>query len=99
MKGMMMTTWQPIETAPKDGIILGLIGDSIPDLPFVAVLQWWDAATWYELGWADDELAEPGNGAWAAWSRDGDDWSMHAPTHWMPLPPPPATTTKGLTSE
>lgn len=73
-----MSEWQPIETAPKDGgwvlLMGGRIGfqwdgDTKPPLvcgQFVNNAGWWFA--FYDSGW----LGEYEN-----------------PTHWMPLPEPP----------
>lgn len=67
--------WQPIETAPKDGTpVLGWDGDCM------TTVQWW----WPSIG-------TPADGYWdlvcaGMYASDGE-W---APTHWMPLPPPPA---------
>lgn len=55
-----MTTWQPIETAPKDGTVIDLW---YPDFGRLAD-QWYDA----DDGW----FVAPN------------------PTHWMPIPEPPA---------
>lgn len=57
-------TWQPIETAPKDG---------------TDVLALHEGRT-YQARWQDDAF-------WFSASA----WKSLAPTHWMPLPPPPAT--------
>jgi hypothetical protein len=57
-------TWQPIETAPKDGTdVLAWDGDSVS-------LVWWSVGA-KKWAWGDFYLDAP------------------APTHWMPLPPPP----------
>ena len=70
--------WQPIETAPKDGTKILVNGK------FNSVIAWFGA--------------DPNNGneeeEWL--SGDGDDFSCGYyytpvdPTHWMPLPNPPA---------
>lgn len=65
--------WRPIESAPKDG---------------TRILLWvenWIVASW---GWPVPGPADAGewqiaNGA--TWPHEGP----YAPTHWMPLPPPP----------
>ena len=79
-------TWQPIETAPKDGtkVLLcqafnvdgGPIGKSAWGI-FVQVAAWWGA----ENG---------GSGAWIVYCSMVRDPDLHfKPTHWMPLPPSP----------
>jgi hypothetical protein len=72
-----MSTWQPIETAPKDesDIIVCRSGKEV-------------IATFNIVYWNDTDLGSrthpwcfvDGGGAYHR------DW----PTHWMPLPPPPA---------
>jgi len=68
-------SWQPIETASKDGtVILGLeiqstLGDEQMRLPIQ-----WIGGRW--------------SLAWTAWADESDDCT---PTHWMPLPEPPGT--------
>ena len=71
-------TWQPIETAPKDGTWILLAGDSgYTTTPFrVSVCQW--SFDTYHSFWRDHS----GDG----FLDDGDE-----PTHWMPLPPVPPT--------
>lgn len=68
-------SWQPIETAPKDGTRL---------LAFVAELEAVDFIQWQErhgspVGWRDSFIRV---------YRDND---AGGPTHWMPLPKPPAS--------
>ena len=67
--------WQPIETAPKDGLILMSFyytNDTFPTEQFTQITYWSDS----EKGW------------------DGIATSIRlgaiTPTHWMPLPKPPA---------
>lgn len=70
--------WKTIETAPKDGTIVDLwmCGPRSPD-------GYREADCWYAHGqW------------WNSFGRDGDcapGWMAgDIPTHWMPLPAPPA---------
>lgn len=68
--------WQLIETAPKDGTSILLFGEDR-----VSYGGWMSAA---------DQGAEPGeeyliSAGW--WSVELNE---NAPTHWMPLPDPPA---------
>ena len=78
-------TWQPIETAPKDGTPI-LVFFNKPSLQVQQVF--WGRAAW------DDRPATPEDGIWCVDDNkhgpyalrgysDGDD------THWMPLPAPP----------
>jgi len=72
-------SWQPIETAPKDGTVLILAahdihGHSDPGGPRRIVRS----AYW------DDYLCS-GRGEWSASAFT----THYPPTHWMPLPDPP----------
>lgn len=76
----MISAWQPIETAPRDGThILGYIYDE-PDV------------IWFETSknWPTDPV---GINAWTngVVSNGGYDcgYNIIEPTHWMPLPEPP----------
>lgn len=74
--------WLPIESAPKDETPVWLWW---PDPDGHAVVGWWSDG-WYE----GDVLVRPDAG-WVgneASSRRLDEWD--SPTHWMPLPAPPA---------
>lgn len=76
-------SWQPIETAPKDGTYVLLLGDSgYTTTPYrVAVGCWIEGYRDFWINHSND-----------AFTDDGE-----PPTHWMPLPDPPetlATTTK-----
>lgn len=71
--------WQPIETAPQDGTwLLAIMAGTHPDLqaPYTpAVVRWLNDDDF--VGWTmDDEV----DGTMRFWK----------PTHWMPLPTPPA---------
>ena len=69
-------SWKPIETAPKDGttILLCKVGCT----PSTGVFD-------ERLGWIDFEAEDPS--LRAEWIETGTEWD---PTHWMPIPPPPA---------
>lgn len=72
-----MADWQPIETAPKDGMRVTLFaqGKYGPNDTYWAISSWFDAA-------------HPGamEGAQSGWA----DWPYAIePTHWQPLPAPP----------
>lgn len=62
-------TWQPIETAPKDGRAC-LVSDG----RFIFCVEWNEEFDWWSV---DDNKFGPFRLRGAA------------PTHWMPLPPPP----------
>lgn len=75
--------WLPIESAPKDGtaILAGRGGENPWGIPYI-------------LAWLDGPKVQAGPG----WYRtEGRDWSTRAlrPTHWRPLPPPPASEQEG----
>jgi hypothetical protein len=70
-----MSEWQPIETAPKDGTKVILNGIG-------------------ESGWNNDNIKEfeivaTGYFKFKLW-QTGSIWRWKTPTHWMPLPEPPA---------
>jgi hypothetical protein len=68
-------TWQPIETAPKDGT--SIIAAQAGTAADCGVIAWdTDFGRWMDLM---DDYDEP-------------NW---LPTHWMPLPPPPAMAPTG----
>jgi hypothetical protein len=79
--------WQPIETAPKDGtwvllsggkIYYGWDGDSQPGVVSGQFSHWFNGS-------------ERSGGAWQfAWYDGGYYGEYESPTHWMPLPKPPA---------
>jgi len=71
----MMSKWQPIETAPKDGTYILLLGDSgYTTTPHrVAVGCWIEGYRDFWINHSND-----------AFTDDGE-----PPTHWMPLPEPP----------
>ena len=75
-------TWQPIETAPKDGSrVLIWRGDTYSA---EAVAGYWD----------DDKYARNPRPYWTGHDHywRGKRWCReHAPTHWMTLPEPPVT--------
>lgn len=76
-----MTTWQPIDTAPKDG---------------TGVLLWDAKRNVVVSGcWHVQPTSDTPNGydpGWAWWAADDDVivWDDDTgPSHWMPLPEPP----------
>jgi hypothetical protein len=100
-----MSEWQPIETAPKDGTTVLAYGlayaelsndgfswitadDQKPRKPLVTIIRWHEA--WY------DKDVEVGDGLFRKEpTLSHAYWKPHAhafrPTHWQPLPDPPAT--------
>ena len=81
MHTMSNASWQPIETAPKDGTRVLLFG---PD-------QW---VGWF-ISEEDDERDEDGEVV-TGWTDESTSyehrWTSNAPTHWMLLPAPPEPT-------
>lgn len=70
--------WQPIETAPKDGTHV-LLWFEWHDLPVVGDFRY---GRWWSVHSLGGNLPRP----------NGMDWEeVMRPTHWMPLPLPPAT--------
>jgi hypothetical protein len=69
-----MTDWQPIETAPRDGMeIIGVMKSYHPSygIPFSPTLTWFLGDKWRYYDRVLEEV----------------DW--YEPTHWRPLPQPP----------
>lgn len=69
--------WQPIETAPKDGTAI-LICRNRPLGPCGMRVSYFDGDDDADYPWHADDGADGFN--------HHKDW----PTHWMPLPAPPA---------
>lgn len=74
-----MTDWQPIETAPKDGTRILLLGKEYGE-PKVSIGAYQDNKVWSD----ESSTTDDGYGWYGH-----DNWSP-TPTHWMPLPEPPA---------
>lgn len=75
--------WQPIETAPKMKTILLF---AVTDIGEDGSVRNWKMATGsYHIGYEGDEKRSP-------WCWDGRQLAHYEilPTHWMPLPLPPA---------
>lgn len=77
-----MSTWQPIETAPRDGRLI-LVFDRRTGSPRAGCRRGRGSmVAWYDLGsWQSHELDSPWGGSYCP-----------TPTHWMPLPEPPEDT-------
>ena len=83
--------WQSIETAPKDGTEIWLyredcdafLGRWIAPCDFLNEDEYKDADGWDEPDWFFADFVHGGR------VTDG------APTHWMPLPDPPAINGRG----
>jgi len=71
--------WQPIETAPKDRVVL---------LYRPTAFAWALVATGM---WCAQETHKRPRPYWKLWPIAGNQWDARAwePTHWMPLPEPP----------
>lgn len=78
--------WQPIETAPMyTPVRLYAQGGGFHDEDF------------NPSGSVEGFLSDDGNWCGAFWNAEQDDWDRRdgiVPTHWMPLPAPPAITAK-----
>lgn len=81
-------TWQPIETAPRDGTDI-LVYYEFATVPIAHIARWDDGEMWDSTGFSSQEEAA----GW--WSNIESFVSQHklsgynTPTHWMPLPEPP----------
>jgi hypothetical protein len=87
-----LAEWQPIETAPKDGRFV-LVADPRLDQP-VTIGAYYKADR-------DEQTGRFSAGSWDGWlSMDGDHLaSISHPTHWMPLPDPPAALSTGTETQ
>lgn len=87
--------WRPIATAPKDGTeIIGYRADH-----GVFTLRWADADEFAAHSAGGDPLGRCEE--FSYWWHDRWGWleGELQPTHWMPLPAPPATTTQEQTHD
>ena len=78
-------TWQPIETAPKDGTKIVIWAERYD---FCPIAQWSSGPD--VSGWSFDAFSSPCascEDGFIGWNEDIEDGFM--PTHWMPLPEPP----------
>lgn len=76
-----MGDWQSIEAAPKDGSKI-LLADYSGLTDYGIKNGMWIASGY----WEDSEEPRLADGHWT----DGIKW-LYSPSHWMPLPEPPAT--------
>ncbi len=82
-----MQTWQPIETAPKDGTDILVMCDIWPGTKSGRAEEC-DSINTYVAGWWEDD--EGGGGAWICYmAATLNPECPVEPTHWMPLPLPP----------
>lgn len=70
----MTAAWKSIESAPKDG----------DEDVLLAGKRWVDVGRW------DDWYAEDNPGWYSSTNHNGYTHARLEPTHWMPLPDPPA---------
>ena len=70
--------WQPMATAPKDGTDVLVYSDCVTIANWIAKDGFWSDFTISDGYTADDQHCP----------------CEPAPTHWMPLPPPPETNEK-----
>lgn len=73
-----MNNWLPIDSAPMDGTRVMIGGGSFSyedygPYPFDGV----SFAYWHRDHWRGEDR------------QVHDEWYVHNPTHWMPIPPPP----------
>jgi len=79
-------TWQPIETAPKDGTVIDLwaVREATGEADRYA------NCIWARTVWGGEPIGEP------RWQGLYDRYSVVTPTHWMPLPLPPESSGRNL---
>lgn len=82
-----MSDWRPIETAPRDGTWVLVLGDRYKntDRPAVAPSRW-IAETTERWEYVSDTRQELRTEDSSHWDYDAE---VYAPTHWMPLPEMP----------
>ena len=87
-----MSEWQPIETAPKD-VRKVLLASHDRVTAGERNTEKWPTSAEYNSGTGEYlgqyETGECIAAAWCSW--DGGFTDDNPPTHWMPLPQPPAT--------
>jgi hypothetical protein len=77
-------SWQPIETAPKDGTSVLLMDNDQPGLPGGVADRCWSGNTAVAAWWGAE------GGEWVCYMDMIEDPISHfTPTHWQPLPDPP----------
>ncbi len=85
-----LTTWQPIDTAPDDGTKIDVFANG---------------KRYANVRWSFSVNSNTGDrikSAWDGWVYDGCSGQSYTPnligvepTHWLPLPPPPADAANG----
>lgn len=83
-------TWQPIETAPKDGRTL-LLGQFNPLGKWETMRGQWMSERYIDESWEDPDDVEPGWFETAVEAEDPPNCWRIEPSHWMPLPEPPVS--------
>jgi len=78
-------TWQPIETAPKDGTEVLCW---CPSAAMVPVVMHFSSAEYFEREYGDAEYIEEGWHLSYSYPNGLAECTWE-PTHWMPLPEPP----------
>lgn len=79
-----MNDWQPIATAPKDGTHVIVCDRSDDSFPFSQRPP--TVAHWF----GPPDLPGLRSGGWYLSVSYTEQPRLNWPTHWMPLPPPPA---------
>lgn len=84
--------WRSIDSAPKDGtkVLIFVPADPKREIPAAIFAAWWDAkftyhysvkrGEWHDGAWTDDAVLSFGY----------EKFQSYNPTHWQPLPAPPA---------
>ena len=80
-------SWQPIETAPRDGTKFIGFGKPAYRMPDGAYQTYWSSFGEGSIARLDFKAGNgPEGGFWYEETNRINTWR---PTHWMPLPPPP----------
>ena len=93
-------TWQPIETAPKDGKAVLVYGWTMGQRAKQVSIMWWLQDDYDRMevvhrefdgaGHVTLEKSELVKHSRGSWTTRGEFPDVTVPTHWMPLPEPPA---------
>ena len=75
--------WQPMETAPKEGLVMLLLGNTIPDHPWVEIGRHQSGDDAEDLGYR--EFAK--HGGWLIWDSPDNFYliDVKEPIYWAPL--------------
>jgi hypothetical protein len=89
-----MSEWKPIESAPRDETVVVLMCDTVTDKPWNTPFRYDYAFGYFKRGkwWIENNGDYHDGGHGNEYECGTERWMEYLPpTHWMPLPPPPAS--------